>query len=442
MKYFSFSSRIVRLIALYGLNLITLNAAAEPALFHGPKLQPGELIQQVLQRHPGIFRQQAMVTESQARIPQASALADPIFSYSMAPETRNKVNQDFGQKLMLSQKFPWPGKRYLAAKIQTHESEAAKDRVDKIRLQLILKAQKAYAGWYWVHSALEINDRSKNLWQEFQHLAELNYATGRSGKQDVLKAEVEYYRLEHRDITLQRKRKAARTRINELLNRDPGESIPPPAALSASNKISTPVKVLLKAAMSARPEIRAVEEIISATTGRIKQTRLDDYPDFKLMAGWNSLWNDEDKRWTIGISINIPIDSVKRGAAKSEVQANLLSLQSKREQLKLEIQTEVQNAYDTLIEAQHVLALYQNKLLPIARDSLRTSQRDYETGAGNFLSLISAEKNLLQTELESETALTALYSSMAELNKASASSLNRAATSTPPHIVSTQAGGA
>jgi len=427
MKYpINFILRVC-IVAAAGLYSITSSAAAgvatNEALLSADKLYPEQFIAQVLQRHPRLRLRQAEVDASVARIEQVSALADPVISYSFAPQTRNKSNQDFGQKLMFSQKLPWPGKRDLAAEIQSFESEASKDRIDTERLSLILQAKKAYADWYLAHAAIQINKRSTALWKEFLHLAELNYATGKSGKQDVLKAEVESYRLEHRAIALQRQKKAARSRINELLNRDPDAFVPPPSAMTQQPQALRPVQDLLAIAAHNRPEIHAIDEQIRAANSRIKRTKLGDYPDFNVMAGWNSLWNDEDKRWMVGVSMNLPLDSVKRGAAKSEARAKLIRLNSSREQLLNEIQTEVQDAFDALVEARHVLKLYNDKLLPVARENLAASRRDYQSGAGDFLSLISAEKNLFQTELENEKSKAAFYRSMAELSKATAGSL-------------------
>lgn len=396
-------------------------------------LSPNALVAEVLKRNPAITHKQAQITTHLTRAEQAGALADPVLSYSVAPNTYNQPDQDFGQKVTLSQHLPWPGKRDLARRAHVHQSEAATAQVNTERLMLTTAAKNAFADWYFAHAAININARNKALWKEFQHIAEFNYSTGKSGKQDVLKAEVEYYRLKHRDITLDHKRKAARNQINALLNLDPNTPLPPPQKIT---QISSPATVdqLIIAALQIRPELDTLNEQIAAAQRQLELTDMDDYPDFKLMAGWNSLWDDEDKRWTVGISMNLPLNSGKHRGAKGEAQARIERLEASRDQLTTLIKTQVQDAFDAVEEARHTLKLYHQHLLPIATDNLTASRRDYESGSGDFLSMESAEKNLMQTELESEKALTSLYRNMAELDQATASTLlGQPAPETAPH---------
>jgi len=62
-----------------------------------------------------------------------------------------------------------------------------------------------------------------------------------------------------------------------------------------------------------------------------------------------------------------------------------------------------------------VLALYRQKLLPLAAENLQAAQTDYEAGAGDFLTLLSAEQNLLRTELTATQARADYYRRLAML---------------------------
>ncbi|MGH8568068.1 MAG: TolC family protein, partial [Gammaproteobacteria bacterium] len=76
---------------------------------------------------------------------------------------------------------------------------------------------------------------------------------------------------------------------------------------------------------------------------------------------------------------------------------------------------EVQRAYDRVEESRHVLALYRQKLLPLAAENLQAALADYESGAGDFLTLLSAEQNLLRTELTATRARADYYRRLAML---------------------------
>lgn len=387
------------------------------ARLDGPVLDVTQLITQVLRHNPALRQQQAAVDAAAARITQAGALDDLRLSYTLAPETANLPGKDFGQKIMLSQKLPWPGKRELAARNWQLQTAAKRRQLDSTRVRLASEAADAYADWYLAHAAQTINDKSKALWREFQHLAELNYSTGRVGKQDVLKAELAYQRLRHRDISLQRQRREARTRINTLLERATEAALPPPPAQLTLPSVPVDVRLLRQQALARRPELQALGKRIEAAGSRLQRARLDDYPDLSLNAGWNSLWDQDEKRWTIGLTINLPLDGGRRGAARDQARAERLRLQSQRDVLAADIAAEVQQAHDSLLEARHELALYHEQLLPTARAGLEASRTDYQSGSGDFLSLINTENNLFKLELGALQARVSAFRQQTALNR-------------------------
>lgn len=400
--------------ATFGIALPS-TAAGNDMLFHTDQLALSQLITQVLQRHPELQQRQADIEASAARVIQAGALEDPRLSYTMAPQTADLQGKDFGQKIMLSQKLPWPGKRELGARRWQQETEAKREQLRSSRLRLIKETADAYADWYLAHAAQLINNKSKALWREFQHLAELNYSAGRVGKQDVLKAEVGYYRLEHRDIQLQRQRQGARTRINKLLNRAAGATLPPPPDALTIQAMTGDLQALSDAALTRRPELQVLEHRLEAASTRLQRAKLEDYPDFNLNAGWNSLWDQDEKRWTVGLSINLPLDGGKRRAARDRARAERLRLRAEQDALRTQVAAEVQQAYDGLQETLHELALYRDRLLPTVHEALETSRTDYQSGSGDFLSLINAEKHLFQIELGALQAQVSAFRRQAEL---------------------------
>jgi len=66
----------------------------------------------------------------------------------------------------------------------------------------------------------------------------------------------------------------------------------------------------------------------------------------------------------------------------------------------------------------HVYSLYKNRLLPLARENLDAATADYQSGKGDFLTLISSEKNWMQTQLQLQQTLTDSHRRIAELESA------------------------
>jgi len=392
--------------------------AAETQLFDGQvDLSSTRLVAIVLSRNPALPAMQAAWEAADTRIEQVSALDDPWLSYKVAPETAGVPGLDFGQKLEISQKIPWPGKLRLRGKAAQYDADAVHQSVKTLQLHLAAKAKILFADWYFVHEGIRINRINQDLLHEFQQIAITRYSTGLATKQDALRAAVEINLLKHQAIGLGRERREIIARVNRLLSHTPDEPIPLP------HKLSEPVQLgkaesLRAQALQSRPELKAQQAHIQEFNTRTELAQREFYPDFNLSTGYNSLWDRNQKRFTVGIGINLPIDQSKRRAAEAEARAKLKQAQWKINDLTAMIEEEVQIAYDRVQETRHVLTLYRRQLLPLAEENLDAAMADYRSGSGDFLTLISTEKNLMQTQLEVERALADSHRRLAELEQA------------------------
>lgn len=401
-------------LAIGGYNGVA--AAANDVFQHDSQLTPEQLVEAVLDRNPDVPAMQAAWDAARSRIVQGEAFDDPMLIYGFAPQTAGASGMDFGQKLSVSQRLPWPGKRQLRGDVARLEADAAQQNTESVRLKLAEAARVAFADWYFVHAAIRVNAINKSLLEEIRNIAQVKYSAGRASKQDALRAEVEVALLEHRDILLERQRKAVLATLNTLLQRQPDSPLPRPSALPDGDALPSVVQ-LRAMALQNRPDIHAVDARVQAGQQRVKLAERSTLPDFQLSADYNSLWMRDEQRLMVGIGINIPL-SAKHRAAEDEARADLLRLDFTRQEAVVQLQGEVQQAYDQLLESRHVLALYQDRLLPLAEENLAAARSDYEAGRGNFLDMISAEKNLMQARLQQEQARADHYRRRASLERA------------------------
>jgi outer membrane protein TolC len=71
-----------------------------------------------------------------------------------------------------------------------------------------------------------------------------------------------------------------------------------------------------------------------------------------------------------------------------------------------------------VLEAHHVVELYQDRLIPAARAQIDAAESGYETGRNNFQALIDAERSVRSLEIEYQQALASLAQRAAELDRA------------------------
>jgi cobalt-zinc-cadmium efflux system outer membrane protein len=255
------------------------------------------------------------------------------------------------------------------------------------------------------------------LLSEFRVIAIEHYATGLASKQDALRAEVEIALLEQQNIALQRERRTLLAQINTILNRLPDTPLPAPSNLNSELMLPKP-GALQEIAVQSRPDLRELAARIKASKSRGDLAEKDFYPDFKVSAGYNNFWRQNEQRFIIGVEVNLPLDQGKRHAAEDEARARLKQAEWQHIDRIANIREDVQIAYELTLESQHIYKLHQDKLLPLAEETLKAALADYRSGVGDFLSLISSEKNRMQAQLQSERALADMHRHLAELEHA------------------------
>ena len=406
------------LILLMGLSgQVTQVAASEPVFTQDSDLLTSEqLVAAVLRANPKLEIAQAAWLAALARIDQQAAFEDPKFSYQIAPLTISDDQTNYGQRIEISQKLPWTGKLRLRNEALSRKADVSHQTINSVRLELSATARYFFADWYYIHRAIEINRHNQALLKAFRAITVQRYGTGLTGKQDALRADMEFALLEHQAIVLVRKRGAIRTRINTLLNQLPDSTLAQPSGLIEITPLPA-VKLLQQQALQTRPELKAFAAKIEAAHSHAELMAKNNYPDISLKASYNSLWKNSSKHFMIGIGINLPLFRGKHRAADQEAQALITQLKWQQVDFIAKLREDIQIDYDRVQESLHVLSLYKNKLLPLARKILDASKLDYQSGKGDFLSLVSREKEYAQIRLQNEQALADTHRRQAELDR-------------------------
>jgi outer membrane protein TolC len=338
-------------VYLYYILLIAVSLSAaerDPMELKEPAyLSANMLVMMVLQENPGIAELIAAAEAAAFSVDPAGSLDDPVFSYAFAPRTFGREGQGLNQKIELSQSIPWPGT--LGAREQAARSSAlaASESVDALRLRVAALARSAYAEWYFTHQALEIHDSTHVLLDELRSVAETRYAAGRALQQDVLQVELEQLNLHRHGLRLTQQKETARAQINALLNRLPDAQVPEPGAVSIPKSVA-PLETLQNYALLVHPELRGLDVSHVAQVTVAEKALL---PDLRFTAGYNSLWDEADKRPVIGISINVPFNRSKRKAEVSRAKAEVRRTQSRLANQRAQLLGELARAHAKVIES-------------------------------------------------------------------------------------------
>jgi outer membrane protein TolC len=402
-------------------------AAEGPARYDQETLSADAFTEDVLTRNPGLEAMRQAVVEALAGIEPAGSLDDPMVTLSVAPNTLDNTGPPSGRgSVQVSQALPWWGTLDAREEAARAEAEAARHDLEGLRLRLRAMARGAFADWVFVHRSLEINAHNQALLSELRSIARVRYTTGQVLQQDVLQADVERTMLKHQELELQRVQRTVRARMNALLNRDPGAGVLRPAELP--NALDLPTQEDLAArAIAAHPELERIEALRRAAEAQVHVEERARYPQFRLTAGYNSLWQDDDLRPMIAVSINVPLDQGKYEAAIDAARARVRRTDSTLADQRAGLLAELAGAYAAVREATESLALYRDELVPLARNTLEVVRADYGGGRGDFLTVLVAERHQLTVELGLARLEAEYFRRLAELERASGGPLSATA---------------
>lgn len=385
----------------------------------GRALERGAFVRAVLARNPSIEATRQALRAAQARVRQSGSLPDPMLQLGLAPLSVASSRAPLGYEAMLSQTLPWFGKRELDAAIASAEAEAAKGDVEAAQRELALTAWNLYGKYYVAYRSLEVNAEHVKLMQAMRDAVALQLASGRSSTEDALAAEAELTHMEHDSVILSFERDILIAQMNELLHRAPGEPLPPPAAsLPSAAPLERQPAQLEAQALRERPEIAAAHERARAAQARAERAERDRYPDVTLSTSYNSMWDMPQHRWMLGLGLNLPIFSAKRGGMADEARAQQAEFQSDAARLSDAARTQVFVSLKQLQESEHVLRLFDTKLLPIAKQRIDAARAGFISGRTPFMSVIETEKNLRSVELEYQVARAEQAAREGELERA------------------------
>ncbi len=406
-----------RILCLVGA-LLTQASWAESQSDHNESFTARDLVAWVWERNPGLAELQAALDVTVERIDPAGSLDDPTLSYAFAPRTFGRDGQGLNQKIEFSQSIPWPGTLAARRASATHKVSAARRDIDVLRLELAAVAQSAYAEWYYLHQSLAIHHRTHQLLTELHLTTEVRYAAGKALQQDVLRAELELRKLDRHFLQLKRVEASLLAQINALLNRDP--STPLPEIVRVNLPTTIPLLAELQTnIIDGHPALMRLESQLASKSADVTVAKKAFFPDLRVTAGYNSLWDEADKRPIVGISINVPLNRTKRRSTLSSAEAAVQRVRWRREEQRAQLLGEVAKAHAAVRESLDAVKLYESSLLPLAREYFLAARADYESGAGSFLSVIAAERQQLNTEDELERNRADLQRRRSELERAS-----------------------
>ncbi len=394
--------------------------APDERALSGPVLERGAYVRAVLGRNRSLESARQGWRAAIARVRQSGAFDDPLVTLEVAPLSIGSASARFGYTGMVSQRLPWPGKLSLEETVSKAEADAQRCDYEAARRELALTASLLYDDYFVAVRSIEINAHHVELMRSMQAAAIAQFEAGRASAQDPLQAEFELTHMEHDTVILASQRDITVAQMNELLHRDPELPLPPPP-----NELSMPRVAGLAApgpmeseAVEHRPDVAGARQHAHAEEARAERAARESYPDITISTSYNSMWDMPEHRWMVGLSFNLPVQTGRRQGAVDEATAMRAKYEADAARMSDMARTQVVVTLRRLEEAGHVLHIFEERLLPIARQQVDAARAAFVSSGLPFVSVIDAEKNLRGVELDQQVAQADYDRRRSELDRA------------------------
>ena len=396
------------------------------------------LIRLALEVNPSVRAAWFNVQAVQHRIPQATALEDPVLSNtifpipSVAPQYSLMGYMPYG--VLLAQQFPWCGTLRLRGQAAEDDVRIALQELAASQLDVVAGVKRAYHDLHFAERALALLEQNRRLATDFLGVARQRYKVSSATQIDVLRAEVTVTDVDRELETTRQSLSEARAELARFLRMSPEAQLQTVSTMEIK-AVPEELERLTELAIAGRPELQGRLAAIARDEKAIELARKRYYPNISLGIVYQQMEKTNAQTpLTAGgmpnvglfVGMNLPVYHKKLAAGVHEAQARAAAdaqlYLAERDQAHRDIK-------DFLVQAraqQSVLALLRRSNLPNAKRILELTAGDYRAGnAGvDYLSLISAWRELLQVELQIAQTESELGKTLASLERAVGVQLN------------------
>ncbi len=226
-------------------------------------------------------------------------------------------------------------------------------------------------------------------------------------------------------VNLRQVRSSAQARINSLLNRPAGASLPSPSAppVPATGSLDS----LIARAESRHPDIAAAKSRTDAFAQRLRKAKLEKYPDPTIglsyspvsESGLSGVANGRDQVFAT-LGFNIPLWQEPRKAMVREASEGMAETRAMLASSRSDLRYRVEDAYFRARTAQDVIALFNDRLIPSAKQATEVTLTGYSSGKNSFNDVIATQRELLTYRLQIVQSRAQLGKAIATLQAAAA----------------------
>jgi len=270
----------------------------------------------------------------------------------------------------------------------------------------VWKIKHLYYRLYESDASIRIFRRNQEIANQLVRMAQERFASNLTPQQDVLKAQVEYAKIEDTLLRLERNRSAVAAELNTVIGRDPMTPIMTTEELFIPTE-EIDQKQWMAEGVKNQPGLKVRAYEIEAAEASLVAERRSYVPDIDLGFAYRMRFNSPgdpiqgEDFFSLFFSVPIPIFAgAKQRESVQVARARLQSAQAAEAESRNQLALEIEQARLSLVEYRKRLSLLDQALLPPAKAAFENSRAAYKVGRIDFINVLTNQLSILQFELE------------------------------------------
>jgi outer membrane protein TolC len=321
------------------------------------------------------------------------------------------------QIVSVMQQFPLWGKIEDRTDAASANAQAALQQFEAAKFKLYWQVKKEFYEYLYLKEAIDIAEQNLELIKYFEQVARTKYTTASGTHPDIIRAQIEFARLDEIFISIRELKKPQVARLNAILNRPSEMELDWPRK-PMFVKLDMDYPQLIELLKNKNPQLAELDWMIESAKNELKLAKKKFYPDLGVGVEWTQFEKSGGMSGRDSIALmfqmNLPLWQDSYRAAQRQAEANVRNIRYQKIDAENSLAAQIAGTMYELEESQRKINLY-GDIIPKAEQLVKVSETAYKTGTIDFLSLIESQRMLLQYNLDYQRTLTDNQQKLAEL---------------------------
>ncbi|MFH2060255.1 MAG: TolC family protein [Pseudomonadota bacterium] len=351
------------------------------------------------------FKESWKITIEEYRIGQSYPDPQLMTTYFPAPIETRLGPQDWN--LTLSQEIPFPGKLGQQAKVLEAETRISKLQLDKTIKTITASITSSFYELGYIQTAIQVAKANFNLNQSLLQIGQNAYADDKAQFYDVAKAQAQVAQIQYDILLLEELLQAEKAKINGLLNRAPQADLGVAQELMF-RPVQVDINEIYQLVNEHQEDILIAREKIEKSDEAVALSKFDNLPSFKLGLFYAAIGepdvpsppkNAGDDAIGIQFGLNIPLWFGKNNSKVSKALAIRQKARAEKQTIANSTKTRISRLWFKLQNANRLITLYEDQLIPQSLKSVQTAETWYRQGEGSFSDFLELQATAYNFQL-------------------------------------------